>query len=135
MNLLEEWYDKQQQETLKTNAKDIAFKNLTSDDTLLWNIYCYFKQRELRWPTLEQALQWAHTESGEVTEQLLAREPGWVRNNPDDHSEYSNDKLLEEIADQVFMLLIAGMVEGHDILSVMQNKMKRKLEEYEEANI
>ena len=97
-------------------------------------LFHYYEKRGLRWPTLDEALQWAHTESGEVTELLLARTSGWVRNNPEKHEDFSETKLMEEIADQVFMLLVAGMVSGYNVLDVMMNKMQRKLAETEEKS-
>lgn len=133
MTLLDDWYDNKQQNELEKKAWKLAFDS-RNHHRLLLKIHDYFTRRQYRWPTLEEALQWAHTESGEVSEQLLARRPGWIRNNPDDHSEFSEEKLIEEIADQVFMLIVAGMVEGYDVLDVMQNKLERKLKEYEKQN-
>jgi hypothetical protein len=132
MNLLDDWYDRKQQNELEKKAWSAAF-NARKGRRILLMIHDYYVRRKYRWPTLEEALQWAHTESGEVSEQLLARRPGWVRNNPDDHSEYSEEKLIEEIADQIFMLIVAGMVEGHDVLTVMQTKLERKLLEHENS--
>jgi len=124
MKTLQEYLDKQQQ---KSRQEKAAIVSINSPEIM--RIYSYYIDRKLRWPTLDEALQWANSESGEVSEQLLARQPGWVRNNPEKHPEFSEEKLFEEIADQVFMLLIAGMVEGYDILDIMQKKMQRKLEE------
>ena len=124
LKILNSSYDRRKQKRLEEVAKKPAARRL-----ILSEIYHYFKVRGLRWPTAEQALQWAHTESGEVAEQLLAQQPGWIRNNPENKDEYSEEKFLEEISDQVLMLLVAGMVMGYDILEVMHDKMNRKLDE------
>jgi len=121
---LEHYLDRMQQRSIQEKAANVSINSPE-----MMRIYSYYVGRNLRWPTLEEALQWANSESGEVSEQLLARQPGWVRNNPEKHPEFSKEKLFEEIADQVFMLLVAGMVEGYDILTIMQKKMQRKLEE------
>lgn len=100
-------------------------------DQILYDIFQYFKKRNLKFPTMEEALHWANAESGEISEQLLARNPGWVRNNPLDHGAYDEEKLMEEISDQALMLMVAGAVSGYDILQLIQDKMKRKLKEHD----
>lgn len=114
-------------DTLKAKAGSLA---LTSDEysDIYLKIFSYFSKRNLKWPTTDQAIKWAHTESGEVFEQLLAKDVGWVRNHPDMHEEFSEEKLVEEIGDQIFMLIVASMVMGWDVLQVMSDKMERKLE-------
>jgi len=117
------------QSELCRKAEETAITSYGNNSYLLAFIVDYYRLRNLKWPTVEEALMWAQTESGEVYEQLLAREGGWVRNNPDEHEEYDRKKLAEEISDQILMLLVAGMVDGFDILQIMRDKMERKLKE------
>jgi hypothetical protein len=86
----------------------------------------YYEQRGLKWPAdADEALDWLLTELAEAKELLLAREGGWVRNNPEAHPAF-NDNLLEaELGDIVMMALVAGMVEGLDPLSALAEKMRR----------
>lgn len=116
---------------LQYRASVVASESIRHKE-LYTQILEYFEKRELKWPTMEEALMWAHTESGEVTEQLLTRMPGWVRNHPEKIRDGSDKAVIEEIGDQVFMLLIAGMVMKWDVLEAMQCKMERKLEELNE---
>ena len=128
MSILSDWYDKAKQERLHRNARSIAYANNNyASNTILYGILRYYENRGLRWPTSEEALEWANTESGEVSELLLARVPGWVRNNPENKKPFEEYDLMEEIADQVFMLLVAGMVNGYDVLKIMETKMENKL--------
>jgi hypothetical protein len=88
----------------------------------------YFSKRKLVWPSFKDAMQWAQTELAEVYELDLARSGDWVRNNPQDHPPFDKDKLAEELGDAIFMLIVAGLVEGVDPLEAMINKMIRKLQ-------
>jgi hypothetical protein len=101
---------------------------------LVQKIYFYYEERGLVWPTFEEAREWARTEEAEVSEQWLAsRSKKWVRNNPEKHSAgFSQTQMIEELADQTFMLIIAGMVMGFNVLDVMSEKMDRKLKEHRE---
>jgi len=89
-------------------------------------IDAYYRCRGLKWPTTEQALMFAQTELGEVYELLLARESGWVRNNPDDKPEYSDQALAEELGDTVMMLIVAGLAAGVDPIEALLDKMEEK---------
>lgn len=118
--------ESEKQNRLRDNALIAAFapKNY---DNILEDIQEYYDRRGLKWPTTEEAILWANTEAGEVAEQLVNESGGWIRNNPDEDPGYSEDKLMEELADQVFMLLVAGMVSGYDLLDIMRRKFDRKL--------
>jgi len=92
----------------------------------------YYKARKLKWPNVWQAMGWVNTELAEVYELLLARDGDWVRNNPDDHGEWDKDKFAEELGDCMFMLAVAGMVEGVDPIEALIAKVERKLKELED---
>ena len=89
----------------------------------------YYKKRNLKIPNVWEALAWVHTEMAEIYELILAREGGWVRNNPDSHAPFDKEKLAEEIGDTIFMLMVAAIVEGVDPVKAMKEKMSRKLKE------
>ena len=84
----------------------------------------HFRVKKAKWPTVEEALMWTQTELAEVYELLLAKEGGWVRNNPDKHPPYSDEALAEELGDAIYMLMVAGMVANVDPLVSMIEKMK-----------
>ena len=136
LTYLRSLWDAEYQKELRQNAYSVSLDSYNGwmERPIMSMLFHYYEKRGLRWPTLDEALQWAHTESVEVTELLLARTSGWVRNNPEKHEDFSETKLMEEIADQVFMLLVAGMVSGYNVLDVMMNKMQRKLAETEEKS-
>jgi hypothetical protein len=87
----------------------------------------YYELRGLHWPTVEEALQFVHTELGEAYEILLARNPNWVRNNPDGKPGFSSEALGEELGDAVMMLVVAGLAVGVDPVSALLDKIDRKL--------
>ena len=87
----------------------------------------YYELRGLHWPTVEEALQFVHTELGEAYEILLARNPNWVRNNPDDKPGFSAEALGEELGDTIMMLVVAGLAAGVDPVSALLDKIDRKL--------
>jgi hypothetical protein len=122
----------ERQDILRGKAERASYDHPEIPEDIIPKIVRYYGERELRWPTFEEAREWAKTEEGEVSEQWLARIPGWVRNNPLDHKPFSEEQMIEELADQVFMLLVAGMVKGYNLLDVMNRKMDRKLKEYRE---
>jgi len=55
---------------------------------------------------------WITTEIAEVFEIFLGREAEWVRNNPEDHEDISDEHLEEELADIVFMAVYVGVLNG-----------------------
>lgn len=103
--------------------------------SLVEQIRYYFEKRGLNFPNFQNAMKWVQTELGEVYEQDLARSGNWVRNNPSDHDSFSKNRLAEELADTLFMILVAGMSEDIDLVDVMLSKMARKLSELEERKI
>lgn len=92
----------------------------------------YYNGRDLKYPDIWQSLGWANTELAEVYELLLARDGGWVRNNPQDHEGFTKDRLAEELGDTIMMLMVAGYVEGVNPIEALKNKIQRKLEKLNE---
>lgn len=92
-------------------------------------ISTYYAKRGLKWPNVDQAMQFVETEMGEVYEILLARQPGWVRNNPGNKPPFSKGELAEELGDAIMMLIVAGIAEGVDPIDAMERKIYRKLQE------
>lgn len=91
-------------------------------------IRLYFRYRGYHWPDVNEALQFALTELGEACEVLLARNPNWVRNHPEDKPQYySPIDFEEELADAIMMLQVAGMVECLDPIEALARKLERKL--------
>lgn len=88
----------------------------------------YYEVRDLKYPDAWKSLGWAITELGEVFEQLLAREGGWVRNNPEDHEEFTKERFSEELGDVIMMLMVAGYVEDVNPIQSLKDKINRKLE-------
>jgi hypothetical protein len=89
----------------------------------------YYKQRELKWPDFSSAMKFVQTELGEVYELDLAREGGWIRNNPDTKPTFDKVELGKELGDVIMMLIVAGMVEGIDPMAALENKLQSKLSE------
>lgn len=88
----------------------------------------YYDSGQLVYPDVWESLAWANTELGEVYELLLSRNKQWVRNNPQDHEEFSKEKFSEELGDVIMMLMIAGYVEGVNPIQALKDKIQRKLE-------
>ena len=88
---------------------------------------CY-RVRGLKWPNEMQALAWVNTELAECYELLLARDGGWVRNNPEDKEGWSEERWAEELGDTIFMLLVAGIVSGVDPLQSMLSKIDKAID-------
>ena len=86
----------------------------------------YYKIRNLKWPTVWEGMAWCQTEMAEVYELLLAKEGGWVRNNPTDHAAYSDEKLEEELGDAILMLTVSGIAAGVNPIESMLKKMMIK---------
>ena len=81
--------------------------------TLTDAIIRYYDKRGLQWPKdAWEALGWLHTELGEVYELLQARRGGWVRNNPENKEPFSLDRLEDELAHCLMMVIVTGNVEG-----------------------
>ena len=78
-------------------------------------------------PTVEEAILWLITELAEVAEIQLDRGRTWVRNNPENKSQYSKEHLAEELGDVIYMALVAGMVAEVDPLQAMEYKVKAKI--------
>lgn len=91
-------------------------------------IKSYYSARGLKWPTFTDAMKFVHTEIGEVYELDLDRVGGFVRNHPEDKPKFNKEDLSEELGDAIFMLMVAGIVEGVNPLNSLVSKMQRKLE-------
>lgn len=89
----------------------------------------YYRKRQLKWPSVWEAMAWVNTEIAEVYELLLARVGGWTRNNPDKHTSWDREKFAEELGDCILMLLVAGYIEGVDPIEAMAEKIRIKLSE------
>lgn len=100
---------------------------LSTKEELTRAIEDYYRIRELKQPDTWQALGWAATEIGEAYEILLAKDKGWVRNNPDGKPGWDAEKFGEELGDVVMMLIVAGLREGVDVIKLLGLKMNRKL--------
>ena len=88
-----------------------------------------FKVRGLKWPTTQEAMMWIVTELGEAAEVILADIPGWVRNHPENHPPYSEERLAEEIGDVIYMMMVLAIINGVSPLTAMVKKITRKAEE------
>lgn len=72
-------------------------------------------------PDLQDAISFMVTEAGESLDEVL-RQKSYVRNNP---AGTSRDKLMEEIADTVFMAYVAAIVVGGDLNQALADKLKK----------
>ena len=91
-------------------------------------IELYYEERSLKWPSVNQSLDWALTELAEAKELLLTRDGDWVRNNPQDKPGYTQDRLSEEVGDIIMMCLVSGIVGEFNPIDSLIKKMKRKLD-------
>lgn len=103
------------------NSEDFA-------NVLARRIATHFYSRGLHEPTGKDALLWAHDELGEAWNVLSQQEP-WVRNNPEDKTPWSKEAFGEELGDAMFMIFIAGYLEGTDPLLCLLQKMSKKITE------
>jgi hypothetical protein len=96
-------------------------------------IIAEFHKRGRVWPAdADDALDWAITEIAECKELTLDRRAqqrgkGWVRNNPEKHDGYSDERLLDELCDVMYMVQIAGIVEGVDVLDTLHDRLVRQV--------
>lgn len=89
-------------------------------------IRAYFVLGGLKWPTMWQALGFAHTEIGEAYEVLL-RKWDWKRNDPKkEEIRYSNVDFGEELGDAIMMLIVAGLEMGVDPVQALLQKIRSK---------
>lgn len=87
----------------------------------------YYDKRGLKWPNFDDAMKFVITELGEVYELDLNRIGGYIRNHPENKPTYSKEAMAEELGDAIFMLIVAGYVDGVDPIKAMTDKMNRKL--------
>jgi NTP pyrophosphatase (non-canonical NTP hydrolase) len=90
----------------------------------------YYDKRGLKWPTFDDAMKFVQTEIGEIYELDLARIGGYKRNHPQNKPQFSKEALAEELGDAILMLLVAGIVEEVNPLEAMENKMKKRMEDF-----
>jgi len=88
-------------------------------------IKAYYQIRELKEPTTTEAILWATSELGEVCDVLLELRGGWTRNHPEDKRD-TVDALVEELADVLMMVMVAGHTIGSDLEEVLIARMKEK---------
>lgn len=87
----------------------------------------YFRYRKLTIPSVESAFEFLVTEVGEVVEEKLQFEGGWVRNNKDKEQPLTRDEYLnrlgKELSDVIMMAIVMGLVAGVDpVRSLMDHK-------------
>ena len=95
-------------------------------------IKMYYEGRDLKYPDIWESLGWATAELGEVYEILLAQKGGWVRNNPENHTKFTDQDLEEELGDVVMMIMMAGYTRGLNPIKALKDKLARKLAKSEE---
>lgn len=88
----------------------------------------YYRVRKYKMPTAQQALMWLITELGEASELLLARETGWVRNNPQNHEAWSAERFADELGDIVMMAVVAGQAEGVDVIARLEERLHDRIQ-------
>lgn len=81
----------------------------------------FISKRRVR-PTVEHALGFITTESGEVWELWLSQFL-YVRNHPENKEEYSPERFAEELADIVYMCVIAGWMAQVDVIDTLEKKL------------
>lgn len=99
-----------------------------------YKIIQYYAKRGLKVPDVWHALAFADTEKAEALEVLLAKEGGWIRNNPDSKPGWDKDHFAEELGDVIMMVIVAGLAEGVDPVEALLNKMNRKLQAHTNGN-
>lgn len=84
----------------------------------------YFEFRKYRIPNRDQAFKFLTSELGELADELVQAEGGWVRNNPEDKGK----GVSQEAGDVLMMLLAFSMVEDtwFDLIDAMFAKMASK---------
>jgi NTP pyrophosphatase (non-canonical NTP hydrolase) len=87
----------------------------------------YYDYRDLKWPNFDSAMKFVQTEIAEVYELDLAREGGWVRNNPQNKPTYNKEDMAKELGDCIMMLVVAGIAEGVDPIEALTNKINKKM--------
>jgi NTP pyrophosphatase (non-canonical NTP hydrolase) len=87
----------------------------------------YYDYRDLKWPNFDSAMKFVQTEIAEVYELDLAREGGWVRNNPQNKPTYNKEDMAKELGDCIMMLVVAGIAEGVDPVEALVNKINKKM--------
>jgi hypothetical protein len=80
-------------------------------------------------PDTKDSMLWAVSEVGEAADELLMKDAGWVRNNPGAHPAFSKEKFGTELADTIYMLMLAGWCEGIDPIDLLFDKLDRKIRE------
>ena len=117
-------------------AKKVSFipylRTVLGDNVspLTSKILDYYEFRDYKFPSMWEARAWADTEMGEAMELILAKEGGWVRNNPEGKEPFSLQRFGEELGDHIMMVIVMGLALGIDPLACMEEKMRRKTEEY-----
>ncbi|MBC8254096.1 MAG: hypothetical protein H8E35_08705 [Ardenticatenia bacterium] len=72
-------------------------------------------------PDVQDSVSFMVTEAGEALDEVL-RHKGYVRNNP---AAGSQESLLEEVADTVFMAYVTAIATGGDLNQVLEKKLRK----------
>ncbi len=72
-------------------------------------------------PDVQDAVSFMVTEAGEALDEVL-RHKSYVRNNP---AAGSQERLLEEVADTVFMAYVTAIAAGEDLNQVLEKKLRK----------
>lgn len=83
-------------------------------------------------PNYLEAMGFVVTEMAEANEIYFAKDPEWVRNNPENKPVYDRQELGKELADAIAMLIRAGWAEGVDPLAVLDERVHEELFEIHE---
>ena len=81
----------------------------------------YFEHRKMRKPNSKDAALFLASEVGEFIDALMRDENGWVRNNQKDCD------VAFELADCLFMVLVCARALGIDPVTVLLQKMQKKM--------
>lgn len=99
-----------------------------SEAPLLAAIEAYWDAMCRVWPKdVYESMAWMDTEKGEMWEAILSMNKAWVRHNPQDHPEKNLDDVAEEMGDMIIMILCAGRTIGKDPVTIVLDKLLRKL--------
>lgn len=86
----------------------------------------YYLLRGLKKPGVDDALHFVLEELGEACRILTAKDPDYVRNNPDRKPHFDAYDFGEELGDAIMMLVVAGYAEGVDPIEILLAKMGHK---------
>lgn len=74
-------------------------------------------------PETADALLFIVTEVAEATELLMATKP-YVRNHPETKEPFTAPRFAEELADVIYMAIVAGATQGVDPLEALERRVR-----------